>query len=157
MKPLLRLLPLIALALVSLRAADRPSTSVDARTLAALQAADSARVAAIMAGDRAGLTAIFSDDLYFKHASGKLDTKESYTEALASKRTVYSKYTYQERNFRQLAPGIVQMAGRLLLETRGGLLDLNFLAIWRNENGRWRFLAWQSARLPLPDSPTAKK
>ncbi len=153
MKSLLRLIPLVALAVVSAVAA--PSLQPDASTLAALEAADAARVAAILAGDRAGLTAIFSDDLYFVHASGKHDTKASYTEALASKQTVYAKYTYKERNFRQLAPGIVQMAGRILLETRGGELDLNFLSLWRNENGVWRFIAWQSSR-NLPPAPAAK-
>jgi hypothetical protein len=154
MKSLLRLLPLLALTFLSIRAAEMPSTKLDAKTQAALEAADSARVAAILAGDRAGLNAIFSDDLYFVHASGKHDTKASYTEALASKQTVYSKYTYQERNFRQLAPGIVQMAGRLILLTRGGELDLNFLSIWRLENGAWRFVAWQSSRnQPATEAP----
>jgi hypothetical protein len=155
MKTLLRLLPLLALAFVSVRADHHASTKVDPKILAAVEAADTKRVAAILAGDRAGLTAIFSDDLYFVHASGKLDTKESYTEALASKRTVYSKYTYQDRNFRQLAPGIVQMAGRVLVGTRTGELDLNFLAIWREEKGAWRFVAWQSAR-NMPTAETKK-
>jgi len=25
---------------------------------------------------------------------------------------------------------------------------LSFLAVWREENGKWRFLAWQSCKLP---------
>jgi hypothetical protein len=25
---------------------------------------------------------------------------------------------------------------------------LSFLAFWREEKGRWRFLAWQSCKLP---------
>lgn len=153
MKTLLRLLPFLALAFATLRGA--PSLQPDAATLAALEAADTARVAAILAGDRAGLTAIFSDDLYFVHASGKHDTKASYTETLATRQTVYSHYTYKERHFRQLAPGIVQMAGRVLVGTKAGELNLNFLSLWRNENGVWRFIAWQSAR--LPDAPPATK
>lgn len=152
MKSLLGLLSFLSVAVVAFSA---PAQQPETKTLAALETADRARVAAILAGDRAGLTAIFSDDLYFVHASGKHDTKASYTETLASKQTVYSKYTYQEREFRQLAPTIVQMAGRLLLETRGGLLDLNFLSVWRNENGVWRFLAWHSSR-NLPPTPATK-
>jgi len=31
-----------------------------------------------------------------------------------------------------------------------GLLDLNYLAVWRQEGGRWRFLAWQSCKNPSP-------
>jgi hypothetical protein len=26
--------------------------------------------------------------------------------------------------------------------------DLNFLAVWRQEKGKWRFLAWQSCKNP---------
>jgi hypothetical protein len=74
MKTLLRLLPLLALAFVSVRAAEMSTTKLDAKTLAALEAADAARVAALLSGDRAGLTAVFSDELYFVHASGKRDT-----------------------------------------------------------------------------------
>ena len=27
---------------------------------------------------------------------------------------------------------------------------LSFLGVWREENGHWRFLAWQSCKLPAP-------
>ena len=27
---------------------------------------------------------------------------------------------------------------------------LSFLSVWREENGKWRFLAWQSCKLPAP-------
>jgi len=26
---------------------------------------------------------------------------------------------------------------------------LSYLAVWREENGQWRFLAWQSCKLPV--------
>jgi hypothetical protein len=32
-------------------------------------------------------------------------------------------------------------------------LHLGFLAVWREEGGQWRFLAWQSCRLPDPAAP----
>jgi ketosteroid isomerase-like protein len=152
MKTLLRLLLFIAL-LPSLWAA--APAQLDPQTLAEVEAADAARVAAMLAGDRDGLNAIFSDDLYFVHATGRVDTKAGYVEAFASKRTVFTKYSYQERHFRQLASGIVQMMGRNLVETPGGQLDLSFLAIWRHENGKWRFVAWHSTR--NQPAPAGKK
>ncbi|MSU64708.1 MAG: nuclear transport factor 2 family protein [Opitutus sp.] len=155
---LFRLLPFLALLGLPLRAAgDAISTKPDAKTMAALNAADEERVGALLSGDRARLTAIFSDDLYFVHASGKRDTKASYIEVLATKQTVYSKYTYKEREFSQLAPGIVQMAGRILLMTKTGELDLNFLSIWRLEGGQWRFLSWQSSRNNPPAAAVKSK
>ena len=27
---------------------------------------------------------------------------------------------------------------------------LSFLGVWREEKGQWRFLAWQSGRMPEP-------
>ena len=77
---LLRLIPILALALFPLRATDEPR-------LVALRAADDERVAATMAGDRTRLAAIFSDDLRYARSSGVVDTKTSYIAALASGRT----------------------------------------------------------------------
>jgi hypothetical protein len=34
-------------------------------------------------------------------------------------------------------------------------MDLSYLAVWRQEGGQWRFLAWQSCR--MPETPAAAK
>jgi len=153
MKTLRRLLlPFLALTVVGLRAADD-------KLLAAVRAADDERVAATIAGDRARLDAIFSDELRYAHSSGHVDSKASYVDALASHRTVYETSDYKERNFLPAAPGLVLMTGRALIRVRNASgpsdLDLNFLAVWREENGKWRFLAWQSCKNP-PPAPVAK-
>jgi hypothetical protein len=152
MKTLLRLLPCLALVLLSLRAADD-------KIIAAVRAADAERVAATKAGDGARLDAIFSDELRYAHSSGHVDTKASYIKALTSHATVYESYDYKEQNFSVIAPGIVLMTGRVLSHTRNATgandLDLNFLGVWREEHGRWRFLAWQSCKNP-PPVPAAK-
>lgn len=147
MKSILRLLPLLVLAGSFLRAASDP-------VLAAVQAADDERVAATKAGDPARLDAIFSDALRYAHSSGHVDTKTSYMKALTSHQTVYETYDYVERSFSPVAPGIVLMTGRVLIHSRNGEtkneMDLNFLGVWREENGHWRFLAWQSCKNPPP-------
>jgi len=151
-KTLLRLLPLIALAFVSLRAADAPP-------LDALRAADDERVAATIAADTTRLSEIFSDDLRYAHSSGAVDSKASLTEALASGRTKYLSVDYEQRDFTLPAPGIALMTGRahLKVTTATGGVDMvaGFLAVWREEKGHWRFLAWQSCKLPAP-APAAK-
>ena len=152
MKAMLRLVPFLALALVTLRAADD-------KLLAAVRAADDERVAAVKAGDRGRLEAIFSDELRYAHSSGHVDTKVSYVDALASHRTVYETYDYKERTVVPAAPGVVLMTGHVVIHSRNASgpneLDLNFLAVWREENGKWRFLAWQSCKNP-PPAPAAK-
>jgi len=141
---------------IRLVAASDQSHVVDAGVLAAVTAADNERQAAIMAGDRARLEAIFSDQLRYSHSNGKVDSKSSYVETLVSHQTVYESFDYKERSFSLVAPDIVLMTGRVLIHARNGEQkvenDLNFLAVWREEGGHWRFLAWQSCKNP-PASP----
>lgn len=128
-------------------------TTAGAETvIAALRAADDERVAATLAGDRGRLDAILSEGLHYAHSNGLLDTKATFIESLASRRVVYESIEYSQRDFLLAAEDIVLMTGRA--GVRVGLagqarpLDLNFLAVWRREAGRWRLLAWQSTRLP---------
>ena len=149
---LLRLFPLIAFAFVSLRAADAPP-------LVALQAADDERVAATVAADKPRLSEILSDDLRYAHSSGAVDSKSTFTEALLSGRIKYVSVDYEQRDFTLPSPGIALMTGRahLKVTTATGGVDMiaGFLAVWREEKGHWRFLAWQSCKLPTP-APAAK-
>jgi len=161
-----RLLLLSLLAVGSLPAQDsspQPRATTDKillapvgleQMLAAARAADDERVAATIAADPARLDAIFSDELRYAHSSGHVDNKASYMQALTSHSTVYETYDYQERNFKVAGPGIVLMSGRVVIRSRNagqeGVLDLNFLGVWREEKGRWRFLAWQSCKNPPP-------
>ena len=113
----------------------------DPQTLAALQAA--ARVGAI-----------FSDEFRYAHSSGKVDNKESYTKALTNKSLKYLSVKYEERTFKLVAPTIALMSGRAAFVSENDgkptNLYLGFLAVYRNEEGHWRFLAWQSCRLVAP-------
>jgi len=124
--------------------------AANAGVIAAVTAADEERVAATKAGDRARLDAIFSDDLRYAHSNGRVDTKSSYVESLATHQTVYESIEYKERVFSAVAPGVVLMTGRVVIHARDAEQkienDLNFLAVWCEENGHWHFRAWQSCR-----------
>jgi hypothetical protein len=160
MNTLLRSVALLLLVAPPLRAAESSASfsyTVDAPTLAAVTAADDERVAASIAKDKARLDAIFSDELHYAHSNGAIDTKASYVDSIVAGRSVYEAYEYKSRTFMPAAPGVVLMKGRAIIHSRNAsgpnLIDLNFLAVWRNENGKWRFLAWQSCRNPAP-APT---
>jgi hypothetical protein len=148
MKPFLTIAAILIVA--SLHADDDPP-------LATLRAADDERVAATIAADRARLGKILSDDLRYAHSNGIVDMKASFTDTLAIGRTKYEVIRYEERNFTFPAPRIALMNGRakLTVTTATGGIDtvLAFLAVWREEDGKWRFLAWQSCRLPPPEAP----
>lgn len=144
---LLRLLAFLVFTVLPLRAAD------DALP-AKLRAADEERVAAILAGDRARMTAVFSEDLRYAHSSGAVDDKASYTDSITSGRTKYTAFQYEERKFSFPAPGIALMTGRAHVNatTATGPAEnyLSFLGVWREEQGQWRFLAWQSCKILVP-------
>ena len=135
----------------------------EAEIIATVRAADDERVAATLAANAQRLETILSDQLHYAHSSGKIDTKASFVEALISHRTVYESIEYGQRDFRLISPGVVLMSGRVKVNVRSGPqkidLDLCYLAVWREENGRWRFLAWQSTKLPPPpvSAPTGLK
>lgn len=153
MKILLRLLPLLALLVTAVRAAD-------AKMLAALRAADDERVAATLAGDRARLAASYSDELHYAHSNGQVDNKASQIEGVATSAASYDRFEYKDRTFVPIGPGIVLMKGRVIVhmtnKQSGQKIanDLNYLAVWREEKGRWRFLAWQSCK--NPEQPAKK-
>jgi hypothetical protein len=147
MKKLLRLLSLVAVLVSAVRAADD-------KLIAAVRAADDERVSATKAGDRARLSAIYSDDLHYAHSSGAVDDKASQIKGILNSESTYDAIEYPNRTFVAAAPGIVLMKGRALFrhtnKKTGAKLtnDLNYLAVWRNEGGKWRFLAWQSCKNP---------
>lgn len=124
----------------------------DTQALAAVQAADDARVAAMRQPTQEKLAAIFSDDLHYAHSNATLDTKKSFIDVLTSGKTKYIDMTYEKRDFTFPAPTIALMTGRVHVKVEAGAnkLDsvLSYMAVWRLENGSWKFLAWQSCKVP---------
>lgn len=138
------LLSLFAFIALSIHAADD--------RLAAVTAADDARIAAMKLPNAEKLNAVLSDDLRYAHSNGVVDNKTALTEILLTGKTKYEGYDYESREFTFPAPGIALMAGRTRIQATSakGKMDsvLSYLAVWREENGQWRFLAWQSCKLP---------
>jgi len=133
------------------------SADADAAVLALVRAADDERVAATIAQDRARLEAVLSDALHYAHSNGVVEAKAAFIDAVVAGRLVYQAIVYNERRFDRIAPDVVLMSGRALIDARRGeqpvALDLHFLAVWRLEGSGWRFVAWQSSRAPAPAAP----
>lgn len=123
-----------------------------AQDVAVLTAADKARVAAMKAADKGRLEALLSEELHYAHSSGVVETKAMFVEAVTSGKLKYEGIDYEERKFTFPAPGVAMMTGRARVRAVSGKgpMDavLAFLAVWRQEGEEWKFLAWQSCRLP---------
>ncbi len=151
--PTLRVFAAFLVLLMLAAAPGGRAAGFDAAELAALRAADDERLAATKAASPERLEAIFSDELHYGHSSGKADTKASQIEGIVGRTYAYEHFEHKERTFVPAGPGVALMRGRVLvrMRTKAGAennLDLTYLAVWRQENGRWRFYAWQSCRNP---------
>jgi hypothetical protein len=132
---------------------------------AAVEAADDRRIAALVSADTAQLAPLLSADLRYVHSNGTVDDKASFLDLIGSGRTRYVAYDPVGRACSFPGPGMALETGtaRLRVENAEGAreMTLAFLAVWRWERGAWRFLAWQSARLPAaadcaePQQPAA--
>jgi hypothetical protein len=130
-------------------AADHPE-------LARVTAANDARVAAMLAPTREKLEAVLSPDLRYTHSNGQIDSKASLIDSLLDGSAKYTKCHFHECSFTFPAPGIALMAGRFDVKAvvKGNAAEstISFLAVWRLEKGEWKFLAWQSCKIP-PATP----
>jgi hypothetical protein len=123
--------------------------------------ADKARLAAMMAGDGEALGRLMSDQLRFVHSDGRVESKSDYVKNLIAGDTEYADAKTSELETTQVSPDVVVVIGAQQMRKRLGPtwseIKLRYLAVWRNENGQWRMVAWQSARPTGNSSVPTKK
>ena len=112
--------------------------------------ADKARLTAMMAGDGEALGRLMSDQLRFVHSDGRVESKTDYVKNLMAGDTQYADAKTSELETMQVSPDVVVVLGTQEMRKRLGPdwsnIKLRYLAVWRNESGAWRMIAWQSAR-----------
>jgi len=125
------------------------SNAQDASLVQAQQLEDR-RARAVLAKDMAALDDLLSADLLYCHSNGVIDTKGSYTAAVASPDFHYHLVDVRIDHARQATADVLVMAGALSLEAdvRGARVSVRgrILACWRREDGVWRLLALQGAK-----------
>lgn len=123
--------------------------------------ADKARIAAMVAGDGAALAGLMSDQLRFVHSDGRVESKADYVKNLMAGDTQYADAKTSQLETMQVDPDVVVVLGlqemRKRLGTEWSEVKLRYLAVWRNETGVWRMIAWQSARPAGNSTVPAKK
>jgi len=107
------------------------------------------------AGDRQALAPLLSADLRYSHSNGLVDTRDSLLTLIGGGETRYVAYRPAERGVTFPSETVAVEHGRaeLIIEKAGDQFEATFLflAVWRFEDGNWRFLQWQSARLPTAE------
>lgn len=117
--------------------------------IAALKA-DQARLAAMTGGNGAALERLMSDQLRFVHSDGRVESKGEYVKNLMAGDTAYAAAKTSDVETMQIASDVVVVMGVQRMRKRLGAewsdITLRYLAVYRNEAGAWRLVAWQSAR-----------
>jgi hypothetical protein len=112
--------------------------------------ADKARLTAMMTGDGEALGRLMSDQLRFVHSDGRVESKTDYVKNLMAGDTQYADAKTSDLETMQVSPDVVVVLGTQEMRKRLGPdwsnIKLRYLAVWRNESGTWRMIAWQSAR-----------
>jgi hypothetical protein len=115
-------------------------------------AAEQARTAALEHSDVATLERIMADEVTYIHASGKVDTKESYLDAIRSGQLRYISWRPMNLHVRLLGSGAV-IDGEYAVKVTDSRVqrtpfDINIfiLTVYERRNGQWKQIAWQSTR-----------
>ncbi|MFO1449512.1 MAG: nuclear transport factor 2 family protein [Opitutaceae bacterium] len=122
--------------------------------------ADQERLDAMMSGNVSALARVLSDELVFVHSDGRVESKGDYVKNLLAGDTAYEKAGTADVRTLEPAKGVVILIGAQTMRKRlGGTwsdVSLRFMSVWRNEDGDWRMVAWQSMR-PSGSSVVPKK
>jgi uncharacterized protein (TIGR02246 family) len=118
---------------------------------AAVEAAERAWGAAVVKNDFAALEKVMSDELYYSHSSGVVDTKRSYIDNLKSGKARYTQVEYDEIKVAVLSPDIAIAAIRARVTTindgKPNPMKMALLHVFQKKGGQWQLRAHQSARL----------
>ena len=107
--------------------------------------------AAMVQPDSLVLAAIASDDLVYVHSSGTVRNKQGFIDEFMKRWTNFSKVTILDQQIK-ITGDIAIVRHRLQADAHNpgypAAVDIIILMVWRKENGQWKMLARQAAKIP---------
>jgi ketosteroid isomerase-like protein len=129
-----------------------PVPAESSRAAQDVMAVEVARTEALDRSDVAALEKIMADDVTYVHASGKVDTKKSYLEAIRSGELHYISWEPKGLKVRVVGDAAV-IDGEYKVRVKDSRaqaepFDINIfiLTVYARRDGRWQQIAWQSTR-----------
>lgn len=116
-----------------------------------MAALEDARTAAMLAGDAEALRGLLSPRLRYSHSLGDRDTFESYLARVAAGYFVYRRIEHRVDWSEDLASAVLiggRMTAEVVVAGETRRIDNAFLAVWAEEGGAWRLIAYQPTPLP---------
>jgi len=111
---------------------------------------DQTRLTAMVAGDVVTLGRLLSEEMLFVHSDGRHEGKTDYIKNMTAGDTAYEGVKTSGVQAKVVTPDVIVLTGAQEMRKKVGPTwtdtKLNFMSVWRNENGTWRMIAWESMR-----------
>ena len=106
---------------------------------------------AMVQPDSMALADIASDDLEYVHSSGTVRNKQGFINEFMKRWTNFSKVAFLDQTIKISGDNAI-VRHRLLADAHNpgypAVVDIIILMVWRKENGNWKMLARQAAKIP---------
>ena len=97
------------------------------------------------------LSDIASDDLVYVHSSGTVRNKQGFIDEFIRRSTNFSKVTIFDQTIKITGDNAI-VRHRLVANAHNpgypSVVDIIILMVWRKEDGKWKMLARQAAKIP---------
>ena len=125
-----------------------------------VMAVERARTTALERSDIAAIDRIMAPDVTYIHASGKVDTKQSYIDAIRSGQLHYISWQPKSLHVRVVGDSAAVIDGEYVVRVTDSRvqstpfdISIFILTVYASRSGHWQQIAWQSTR-DVAASPT---
>lgn len=129
-------------------------------TLLLAQSADEKAVAAaveklrkaMIAADKATLESLAAEELSYGHSTGLVENRAEFVDQFVTRKTVFlDNLKFSDQTIRMAGDAAI-VRHRLTADTNNnnvpGKVDIIILMVWKKQNGEWKLLARQAAKIP---------
>jgi ketosteroid isomerase-like protein len=107
---------------------------------------------AMIAADKAVLENLTSNELSYGHSSGLVEDKAAFVDQFVTGKSVFKTITLADQSIK-MAGNTAIVRHRLTGDTNNsnvpGKVDIIVMLVWQKQNGEWKLLARQAAKLPV--------
>jgi Domain of unknown function (DUF4440) len=107
---------------------------------------------AMIAADKTMLGELAAEELSYGHSSGLVEDKAAFIDDLVTGKSVFKSITLSDQNIK-IAGNVAIVRHHLTGDTNNknvpGKADIIVLLIWQKQNGQWKLLARQAAKIPV--------
>jgi ketosteroid isomerase-like protein len=106
---------------------------------------------AMLAADKAALESLTAEELSYGHSSGLIEDKAAFINQFVTGKSVFKTIALSDQSIK-ISGNTAIVRHRLIGDTNNnnvpGKVDILVLLVWQKQNGEWKLLARQAAKIP---------